>query len=132
MGSGPEDVPDEVITRAKAAFARRSKGEIAVLARDSLVDENAPAWDHRLRFEHPEVQIDVRILAADTWSSVEGRIQPPVPATIELESDGGVVLQTGEVTDGAFALERVSPGVIRLCLAGSGPTVHVCTDWFRI
>src|SRR6516164_4174917 len=112
MGSAPEDVPEEVITQAKAAFARRAKGEIAVLAWDSLVDEDAPLWDHRLRFEHPRVQIDLRILASDGWSTIEGRVNPPGPSALTLESDAGNMLGTGEVTDGAFALAHVSPGLV--------------------
>jgi hypothetical protein len=132
MGSAPEDVPDEVIDQAKQAFARRTKDEVAVLTWDSLVDEDAPAWDHRLRFEHPEVQIELRIFAADSWSTIEGRVRPAVQAAIELESDARNVLRTGEVLDGAFAMTHVSPGVVRLCLKGSGPSVPVCTAWFRI
>jgi hypothetical protein len=132
MGSAPEDVPEEVITQAKAAFARRSTGGVAVLAWDSLVDEDAPPWDHRLRFEHHQVQIDLHILASNGWSTIEGRVDPPLSSALALESDAGNVLGTGEVTDGAFALPHVSPGLVRLCLAGSGQSGPICTDWFRI
>jgi hypothetical protein len=132
MGSAPKDVPEEIITQAKAAFARRSKSEIAVLAWDSLVDEDQPPWDHRLRFEHPQVQIDLHILASDAWLTIEGRVTPPVPSALTLESDAGNVLGTGDVTDGAFTLAHVSPGLVRLCLSGSDQTSLVCTDWFRI
>jgi hypothetical protein len=132
MGNAPEEVPDEVVAQAKAAFARRTKDEIAVLAWDSLVDEDAPASDHRLRFEHPEAQIELRVLAADSWSTIEGRVRPAVQAAIELESDDRNVVRAGEVLDGAFALTHVAPGVVRLCLRGSGSSVSVCTDWFRI
>jgi hypothetical protein len=132
MGSAPEDVPEEVITQAKAAFARRTKGEIAVLAWDSLVDEDAPAWDHRLRFEHPQVQIDLRVLATNGWSTIEGRVDPAGASAVALESDAGNVLGTGDVIDGAFVLQHVSPGLVRLCLPASEPAGPVCTDWFRI
>jgi hypothetical protein len=132
MGSAPEDVPEDVVAQAKAAFARRTQGEIAVLAWDALVDENAPLSDHRLRFEHAEVQLDVRIVAGEASSTIEGRVHPSAAAAIALESDSGNVLGTGEVTDGAFALEQVAPGLVRLCLTRSDPTVPVCTDWFRI
>jgi hypothetical protein len=132
MGSAPEDVPEEVITQAKAAFARRTTGEVASLAWDSLVDEDAPPWDHHLRFEHPQVQIDLRILTSGGWSTIEGRVEPPVPSALTLESDAGNVLGTGEVTDGAFTLLHVAPGLVRLCLGASDQTGPVCTDWFRI
>jgi hypothetical protein len=85
-----------------------------------------------LRFEHPEVQLDVRIFASDSSSTIEGRVRPPASAAIALESSDGSVLGTGEVTDGAFALEHLSPGVVRLCLRRSNPISAVCTDWFRI
>jgi hypothetical protein len=132
MDSAPEDVPDEVMTQAKKAFTRRTKREIAAVAWDSLVDGDAPAWDYRLRFEHPEVQIDLRILGGDGWSSLEGRVRPPVSAGIELESDDGHVVRTGEVTDGVFTLQHVSAGLRRLCFSGTGSLVEVCTDWFRV
>jgi hypothetical protein len=132
MGSAPEDVPDDVVAQAKAAFARRTNGEIAVLAWDSLVDEDAPLWDHRLRFEHPEMQFDVRVFGAHGSSTIEGRLHPPAAAAIALESDNRSVLGMGKVADGAFSLEHIAPGVVRLCVTRPDSTVAVCTDWFRI
>src|SRR5262245_32083782 len=54
--TAPEDVPEEVIAQAKAVFAGRTSGEIAALVWDSLVDDGAPAANHRLRFQHPDLQ----------------------------------------------------------------------------
>jgi hypothetical protein len=124
-------VPHEVIERAKAAFTQRTEGEVAVLTRDSLVDDEAAAWDHRLRFEHPDLQIDLRILGLQGASILEGKVYPSTAVRVELQSDKGDVLRRGEVADGAFALGHVPPGVVRLCLEGSA-AVKVCTDWFRI
>src|SRR5690348_14867634 len=84
MGNAPEDVPEEVIAQAKAAFARRSQGDVAILTWDSLVDEDASAGDHWLRFEHPALQIELRILAADNRSDLEGSAKPPIPLHVEL------------------------------------------------
>jgi hypothetical protein len=131
MGNAPEDVPEEVIAQAKAAFARRSRGEIATLTWDSLVDEDAPASDHRLRFEHPELQIELRLLTADNSSDLEGSVQPPVDLHIELQGEEGDVLRSTEAADGVFAFERVPSGTVRISARGASiPEIH--TDWFRL
>lgn len=131
-GEAPEDVPKEVVEQAKAAFSRRAQGEVAVLVWDSLVDDQAPASDHRLRFQRPDVQIDLRILTGQDSSTIEGKVQPPGPAGVELQSDHGDVLRRGDVTDGTFTLERITPGVVRVCLQVSPPPTSVCTDWFHV
>jgi hypothetical protein len=96
------------------------------------VDDAGRAPDHRLRFEHPDVQIDLRILAGSNWSTIEGKVRPAAAAGVQLQSDHGDVLLRGDVTDGSFVLERITPGVVRLCLQDSPPPAKVCTDWFRI
>lgn len=131
MGNPPEDVPEEVIAQAKAAFARRGKGEIAILTWDSLVDEDAAPSDHRLRFAHPELQIELRLLTADRSSDLAGRVTPPAPLRVELEGEDGEVLGSTEAADGVFTFDRVAPGTVRLSLRGaSTPGIH--TDWFRL
>ena len=131
MGNAHEDVPEEVITQAKAAFVRRGRGDIAVLAWDSLVDADAHSEDHGLRFEHPDVQIDVRIVAAGSSSDLEVQLIPPLSVLADLEADSGALLGKTQAMNGAFGFGSVPPGVVRLQLQGSGtPEVH--TDWFRI
>jgi hypothetical protein len=131
MGGAPEEVPNEVITRAKAAFGRRARGELAVLAWDSLVDEDGPPADHRLRFDHREVQVTVRLLPGDISSDIEGLLQPRSSRLVELQSDQGLVLRSTQTTDGTFAFDQIPSGMVRLCLQAPA-TPEVCTDWFRI
>jgi hypothetical protein len=131
MGNAPEDVPEEVIAQAKAAFARRGAGEIAVLTWDSLVDEDAPASDHRLRFEHPELQIELRLLTADNFTNLEGWVKPRVSLHVELQGEEGALLRSTEAADGVFAFDRVPSGMVRLSVRGvTTPGIH--TDWFRL
>jgi hypothetical protein len=130
--SGPGDVPEEVVAQAKAAFARRTGGHIATLVWDSLVDEGAPPSDHRLRFEHPDVRIDVRIFTGSGSSSVQGQVEPPSPDRVELQAEDGNIMATSTPTAGAFAVEKIPPGVVRLCLVGPGEAGVIRTDWFRI
>jgi hypothetical protein len=129
--SSPEEVPKEVIEQAKAAFSHRTQGDIAVLVGDSLVDEGAPPSDHRLSFEHPRMRIVVHLVATAGWSSLQGEVQPPTPLGVELVSEEGVGVAT-DVTDGAFTIERVPSGVVRLRLKGPAGTPAVYTDWFRV
>jgi hypothetical protein len=130
-GQTPDDVPEEVISQAKAAFARRTPGPIAVLAWDSLVDEGDAADDHRLVFDHPDVQIEVRVRVTDRLPDLEGRVKPPGPVHVELQSEQGDVLQAVEATDGIFILEQAPRGVVRLTIrSASNPEIR--TDWFRI
>jgi hypothetical protein len=130
MDNVPEDVPDEVLAQAKAAFARRSRGEIAILVWDSLVDEGAPAEDHRLRFEHAEMEIDVRILAGGDFTALEGEVQPPAALQVELQREEGEWVGHTDIRNGVFAFDHIPPGVVRLSFQrSSSPEVH--TDWFR-
>jgi hypothetical protein len=136
MDNAPDDapdevVPDEVVAQAKASFARRTRGEIAILTWDSLVDENAPAGDHRLRFDHPDMQIELRLFtAAGNSSDLEGSVKPPVPLHVELEGEQGDVLRSTEATDGVFAFDQIPSGVVRLSVRATTPPIR--TDWFRV
>jgi hypothetical protein len=133
VGNAPEDVPDEVIAQAKAAFARRGRGEIAILTWDSLVDEDAPAGDHQLRFEHPDLQIELRILAGENSSDLEGRVKPVVPLYVELQGHEGDVLRSTEAPDGVFAFDHILSGAVRLSLSvRAARSSEIRTDWFRL
>ena len=83
----PGAVPEEVVNQAKAAFGRRRPGDIAVLVWDSLVDDDDAPEDHRLVFEHPDVQIEVRVRASAGSSDLEGRVKPAGVLHVELQSD---------------------------------------------
>jgi hypothetical protein len=131
-GAAPEAVPEDVISQAKAAFARRSPGETAVLAWDSLVDEGSPAGDHRLRFDHPDLQIEVRIFGGGASSDLAGKIAPPAPLRVELQSGEGDLLSAVDAIEGTFAFTQVSAGMVRLSIRGSATAPEIRTDWFRI
>jgi hypothetical protein len=131
MTDTPEDVPEEVIAEAKAAFARRIPGEVAVLVWDSLVDEDASPDDHRLRFEHTELQLEVRVVAGGYRAGLEGRVEPPASVQVEVLSEEGEVLRGVEAPDGTFAFDQVPSGTIRLILRRpAAPDIR--TDWFRV
>jgi hypothetical protein len=126
-----DEVPDEVVDRAKAAFRRRSVGEVAALVHDSLVDGGDPATDYRLRFEHPLVEVDLRVTSGPEGIKLNGHIEPPVSIRVELELDAGDISLLEEVVEGAFTFGRVDHGVIRLRLRNPGGT-PIDTDWFRV
>src|ERR1700685_3270517 len=73
----PWAVPDEVVAQAKGAFRQRTEGEVASLVFDSLVDEDAPAPAHRLRFEHPVIQLDVYVSTTAEGSRLSVETHPP-------------------------------------------------------
>ncbi len=127
----PGAVPEEVVNQAKAAFGRRRPGDIAVLVWDSLVDDDDAPEDHRLLFEHLDVQIEVRVRASDGSSDLEGRVKPAGALHVELQSDQEEVLSSVDAEAGAFKLKQAAPGVVRLALRGAG-TLEIRTDWFRI
>ncbi len=128
----PERVPPEVIARAKEAFGQRAEGQLAALVFDSLVDEGAPAEDHVLRFEHPSVQIELRVSVRDSGSTLVGQVNVREARRVQLQftpPDGSVL---AEVTDDYFSFEEVGHGIMRLNLFAEGPEPIVRTDWFRV
>ena len=122
-------VPDEVVNQAKAAFRRRTGGEVAALMFDSLVDEPAPHAEHRLRFEHPHEHVEVVVSGTDRECTLRGRVEP-APVRVELEMDGTDVALVEEAADGDFAFRDVPHGLKRMILTAPG-TDPVRTDWFR-
>jgi hypothetical protein len=124
-----DQVPDEVVNQAKAAFRRRTGGEVAALMFDSLVDEPAPHAEHRLRFEHPREYLEVVVSGTDRGCTLRGRVEP-APVRVELEMDGTDVALVEEAADGDFAFRDVPHGLKRMILTAPG-TDPVRTDWFR-
>ena len=130
-GDASEEVPEDVISQAKAAFTRRSPGELAVLAWDSLLDEDEPARDHRLRFEHPDLQIEVRVFSGPGSSDLQGQVMPQSTDRVAILSQNGDVLDATDAINGGFAFAHVPAGTVRLSVRGSaGSEIH--TDWFRV
>jgi hypothetical protein len=128
----PEQAPNSVIKEAKAAFERKAPGDLAVLVHDSLIDQDDPAADHRLRFEHPRVFIELQVSAVGGTSRVTGRVSPPAPVQVQLETGRGELPPTTEIDDGVFTFHEISRGTVRILLSATDnfPAIH--TDWFRI
>jgi hypothetical protein len=131
-GNDREDVPEELVAEAKAAFAQRGEGELAALVFDSLVDEGASASDHVLRFEHQEIRISVQVTAAHDASNLDGTVDPATTDRFRLQIGVSDLFLVTDVVDGAFSFHEVPHGVIRLFLDRSEGQLPVRTDWFRV
>jgi hypothetical protein len=127
-----EDEPDSVVAEAKAAFGRRAQGDLAVLVYDSLVDDNDPAADHRLRFEHARLLIEVQVSAVGGGSSVTARVSPPTPVRVELEAARKEGTTSACIDHGVFAFHDVPHGTVRILLPPTGDDPPMHSDWFRI
>ena len=126
-----ERVPESLIARTKRAFGRPAvPGELAVLIFDSLLDQDDPAANHRLRFEHPRLAIEVHISASTSQSDLTGLVEPPSSLEVHLEQlDGDARRQ--DAADGRFAFPQIPHGPVRLHLTGAViPRIH--SDWFRV
>jgi hypothetical protein len=105
---------------------------LAELVFDSLVDEGAPPADHRLRFEHPALQIDVHVSAAAEGTTLAGTTTPSLQHRVELQFEGANDSLVDDGAEGTFQFDQVPHGLVRLWLPGSSATPAVRTDWFRV
>ncbi len=128
----PDQVPEGVVAEAKAAFARKADGDLAHLVHDSLIDGDDAAADHRLRFEHPQMLIDLQVSAAADTSSVTGHINPPARRRAQIESDRAGASSTACIEEGVFTFRDVPHGIVRIILLATGDDPPIHTDWFRI
>jgi hypothetical protein len=125
-------VPDYVTDQARATFDRQAPGALAELVFDSLVDEGAPPTDHRLRFEHAALQVDVHVSAAAEGTTLDGTAKPSLQYLVELQFEGAEDSLVEEGPGGIFRFEQVPHGLVRLWLRGSTATPSFRTDWFRV
>jgi len=126
-----DDVPDEVVERAKAAFAGRRGGELATLVFDSVLEDAAPSPDRRLRFGHPLVTIMLDISPVDGWCRLEGRVAVAGGWTrVELHQELGGIGLVSEIDAGVFVFERLPRTLMCLELLGPDDLTPVRTDWF--
>jgi hypothetical protein len=121
-----------VVAEAKAAFGRKAEGELAVLVHDSLIEQDDPAADHRLRFEHPRLAIELHVSALAGGSSVTGRVDPPGPPSAQLETDGSEATSIAQIDGGVFTFQDVPHSLVRIILPATGDDRPIHTDWFRI
>jgi hypothetical protein len=126
------DVPDSVVARVKASFARRMEGELAALVVDSLVEQGDPAANHHLRFEHPLGAIDVYVSAIATGADLAVGTQPPMARRVQLVDSQGGLRRVAELTEGSFVFRQVPHAVICLTLLSSDDSPAIHTDWFRV
>ena len=120
------------MAQAKAAFADRGEGDLAVLVFDSLVDEEAPAKDHLLRFDHPVTRIRLHVAAGPQESDLSGSTDPPLGNWVRLQVGTGEDYLSEEVVEGAFCFPAVPHGPIRLHFVPSDEGRMIRTDWFRV
>ena len=120
------------MAQAKAAFANRYEGDLAVLVFDSLVDEQAPAKDHLLRFDHPATRIRLQVAAGPKESDLSGVTDPPLGNWVRLQVGTGEDYRSEKVVAGAFSFHAVPRGPIRLHFLPSDEGRLIRTDWFRV
>jgi hypothetical protein len=120
------------VAQAKAAFANRNEGELAVLVSDSLVDEGAPAKDHVLGFDHPLTRIRLKVKAGLQGSDLSGSTDPPTRKRVQLEVGTSDIYLAGVVEEGEFSFHDVPHGLIRLHISTLGEGRVIRTDWFRV
>jgi hypothetical protein len=125
-------VPAHVTDQARATFERSAPGELAPLVFDSLVDEGATPADHRLRFEHPDLQIEVHVSAAPKGTMLAGTITASLRYRVELQFEEARDSLVDDGTEGTFHFDRVPHGLVRLRLTGPPGTPAFRTDWFRV
>jgi hypothetical protein len=123
--------PADLVARAKAAFSNQRDGALVALVADSLVDDNEPATDHLLCFEHRELRIEARLSVGADGTSLAGRVTPSMSGRVDLQFASGNHL-VEQMLEGEFAFAGVDHGVIRLHLLGGHQSSHFRTDWFHV
>ena len=131
-GDPPEETPPRLVGRAKALFSQRSQGDLAVLAFDSLLDCDDSPEDHRLRFEHPRMSIEVQVAATPSDASLHGHCLPPSASSVELEAHQGERVRLEKTPGGDFSVSGIPHGIVRLHFVDSSADPPIHTDWFRV
>jgi hypothetical protein len=132
-GGDPEEVPEDLIAKAKAAFASGvGKSELAPLLYDSLVEGRDPASDHVLRFQHSRLVVEVHVYAWPEDVRLSGTVRPEGADRVLLQLDTSEVRFVAPLEEGEFAFELVGHGLVRLHVIGADAADDVHTDWFHI
>ena len=131
-----DPVPAHVDEAAKAVLGwRRLDADLAELLADSALESelagtrSGTAHARSVTFAAPDLEIDVEIRGDDGRVRLLGQIEPPGPATVEVQLEDGSVAATAE-TDalGRFRLELdAPPGRARLRIARDARAVE--TSW---
>jgi hypothetical protein len=126
-----DGVPDEVVARAKAAFASRATGPLAALTCDSTLDGDEPVAVRRLRFASASLSVEAVVEGCAAWRTVRGRVEPE-RLSVQLELEGvATPLATGG-SGGHFRFDGLPSGLMRLRLAGTDGSDPSHTEWFRV
>ena len=128
-----EAPPSPLVAQAKALFSQKSQGDLAVLVFDSLLDCDDPPEDHRLRFDHSSMSVEVRVSVTSSDASLDGQVQPPLATAVEVEAHMGGRVRIPDSSGGGFSVSGIPHGLVRLHLVGGSsadPPIH--TDWFRV
>ena len=104
---------------------------MAQLLFDSLVDSDSRPEDHRLRFEHPELGVDLRVRARPEGTEISGRLDRTAGKVVLHIRSAGLAMVSG-TEDGRFAFGRAPHGLVRLSVEGLEPGSAIWTDWFRV
>ncbi len=112
------DPPEQEIAEAKAAFGRRTEGELAVLVLDTLIEGCDSASDHLLRFEHPDLTLHLHILATPAGSSLHGTVEPVTPLHVQgLEFQAKLrAPRCRDAANGTFAFEGIRARQMSACI----------------
>lgn len=128
-----EAPPPEVVASAQSAFDTRGDRALAVAVYDSLVDADGVADDHVVRFEHPDLTLEVHVAHHRQNTDLEGRIEGGNPARAVLHIEGSDLAIMTSAEGSSFAFHPVGHGLVRLSVEGDEPSGPVIwTDWFRI
>ncbi|MDA8045737.1 MAG: hypothetical protein M0Z30_10955 [Actinomycetota bacterium] len=115
---------------AKEAFSKRSRGEVALLVYDSLVDADDPPEHHELRFEGDRLRFLVHVSVRPIDVALVGRLEPPAAGRFELVLEDADLSFVQDSSDGTFHFEPMAHGLVRL--AFNAPGRQIQTDWFRV
>ena len=135
-----EQVPDDVVARARAAFARRAdEGELAELLEESRIGERANGQERMLFFQHPSATVEVHLIARAEGCDVIGRVETlaplradPPPLRVVLEGEAVDLALVEQARQGEFTFSAVPTAIVRLSLLGLAGSPRIRTDWFRI
>jgi hypothetical protein len=130
--NGPDAVPENVVTDAKSAFRQRTQGALAALVFDSVVEDGDPADQHRLRFEHPLMDIDLQVSVRSAGSYLLGKVTPGIPVRVEIRRASGETACGTDLADGVFSLPEIRHGLVRLRFFDRNGLPIIHTDWFRV
>lgn len=131
-----EQVPDQVLEAARAAFAQRQPGlAIAEPVYDSLLDKQASAPGSTLRrvtFRHGSLFVDLTVEPTGDRRRLTVQLTPPSTGRVELRGRANFP-SSGLDEHGSACIDEVDAGVtsvlIRACQESDKP---VATAWIRI